>query len=72
MSNNEGNQRNRQKQNNETKNETKNFYCRVIKDFYNKLFHKIIELYGVHEYTDKENVCSFYEFTDVERNSSAI
>ena len=65
MDNKVGNQRNNQNQNNETK----NFYYRVVKDYYNKLFEKIIELYGNHEYKEREgeNICSFNAFTNVER-----
>lgn len=65
MNNKVGNQRNKQNQNKETK----NFYCRVIKDYYNKLFEKVIQLYGKHEYKERkaENLCSFSEFTKEER-----
>ena len=65
MNNNVGKQRNNQNQNNETK----NFFCRIIKDYYNKLFEKVIQLYGNHEYKERkeEDLCSFSEFTKKER-----
>ncbi len=48
-------------------NKPKNFYLKVINDCYNKLFQKVIEIYGIHEYKEKGQKCSFYQLTKVER-----
>ena len=48
-------------------NKPKNFYLKVINDYYNKLFQKVIEIYGIHEYKEKGQKCSFYQLTKVER-----
>lgn len=49
--------------NNENQNKApKKFFCRIINDYYNKLFEKVLEVYGTHDYSETHNESlSLYE-----------